>query len=82
MYTETLGMLDFAAGKIRVLISKPTICGFGMNFQVCHNVVFVGLSDSYEQFYLVCSDKCKMEKAKKYHLAYYEKLKTNPEYVI
>lgn len=44
-------MLDFAAGKIRVLVSKPTICGFGMNFQVCHNVVFVGLSDSYEQFY-------------------------------
>lgn len=44
-------MLDFAAGKIRVLVSKPSICGFGMNFQVCANEVFVGLSDSFEQVY-------------------------------
>ena len=44
-------MADFAAGKIRVLVSKPSICGFGLNFQSCHNVVFLGLSDSYEQFY-------------------------------
>ena len=44
-------MLDFAAGKIRVLISKPSICGFGMNFQTCANVAFVGLSDSWESYY-------------------------------
>ncbi len=44
-------MLDFADGKIKVLISKPSICGFGMNFQICHNVVFAGLSDSFEQYY-------------------------------
>lgn len=44
-------MLDFADGKVRVLISKPSICGFGMNFQNCARVAFVGLSDSYEQFY-------------------------------
>lgn len=44
-------MLDFAAGKIKVMVSKPKICGFGMNFQSCHNVFFVGLSDSYESFY-------------------------------
>lgn len=44
-------MADFATGKIRVLVSKPSICGFGLNFQSCHNVVFLGLSDSYEQFY-------------------------------
>lgn len=44
-------LLDFANGKIRVLISKPKIAGHGMNFQICHNVVFVGLSDSYEQYY-------------------------------
>ena len=42
---------DFSLGRIRVLITKPTIAGFGMNWQHCHNVVFVGLSDSYEQFY-------------------------------
>jgi superfamily II DNA or RNA helicase len=42
---------DFAAGKVRVLVSKVSIFGFGMNFQSCRNVVFVGLSDSWEQFY-------------------------------
>lgn len=42
---------DFVAGRCRVLVTKPTICGFGMNFQHCHNVAFVGLSDSWEQYY-------------------------------
>jgi superfamily II DNA or RNA helicase len=44
-------LLDFSAGKTRVMVSKPSIAGFGMNWQHCHNVAFVGLSDSYEQFY-------------------------------
>ena len=44
-------LLNFAQGHQRVLVSKPSICGFGMNFQVCHQVAFVGLSDSYEAFY-------------------------------
>jgi DNA modification methylase len=41
--------LDFVTGKIRVLISKPSIFGFGMNWQHCHNAAYVGLSDSFEQ---------------------------------
>lgn len=44
-------MTAFSSGEIRVLVTKPSICGFGMNWQHCKNVVFVGLSDSYEQFY-------------------------------
>jgi len=44
-------MLDFASGGIRVLVTKPSIAGFGMNWQHCPNVQFLGLSDSYEQFY-------------------------------
>ena len=44
-------MLGFANGTERVLVSKPSICGYGMNFQSCHNMIFVGLSDSYEQIY-------------------------------
>lgn len=44
-------MLDFQNGGVRVLVSKASICGFGMNFQNCHQVVFVGLSHSYESFY-------------------------------
>jgi len=41
----------FTAGKTRVLVSKPSICGFGMNWQHCRNVAFVGLSYSFEDFY-------------------------------
>lgn len=44
-------MLGFADGKYRVLVTKPSIAGFGMNWQHCHNVAFCGLSHSYEQFY-------------------------------
>jgi hypothetical protein len=43
-------VLAFLAG-VRVLISKPTIIGYGLNLQCCHNVAFVGLSDSWEQYY-------------------------------
>lgn len=44
-------LLDFAAGKIRVLVTKPSIAGFGMNWQHCADMAFVGLSDSFEQVY-------------------------------
>jgi superfamily II DNA or RNA helicase len=44
-------MIDFANGDIKYLVSKPSICGFGMNFQICNNIIFFGLSDSYERFY-------------------------------
>lgn len=44
-------MLGFSSGKYRVLVSKPSIAGHGMNWQHCHNVAFVGLSDSYENYY-------------------------------
>lgn len=43
--------IEFAEDNIKALISKPSIYGFGMNFQNCHEVIFCGLSDSYEQFY-------------------------------
>ena len=42
---------EFLDGTIRVLISKPGICGFGLNFQHCADTGFVGLSDSFEQYY-------------------------------
>lgn len=41
----------FSAGEFRVLITKPSIAGHGMNWQHCAHVAFVGLSDSYEQYY-------------------------------
>lgn len=42
---------DFSDGKIRVLITKPKIAGFGMNWQHCADTGFVGLNDSFEQVY-------------------------------
>jgi hypothetical protein len=45
------GMLGFSDGSVHILVSKPSICGFGMNWQNCHRIIFCGLSDSYEQFY-------------------------------
>jgi DNA modification methylase len=41
----------FVDGSIRVLISKSGIFGYGMNWQHCCNVAFVGLSYSFEDFY-------------------------------
>lgn len=38
-------------GEALIMISKPSIFGFGMNFQHCRNMAFVGLSYSYEDYY-------------------------------
>lgn len=43
--------LEFAEGKIKTLVTKSLIFGHGMNFQSCHNEAFLGLSDSWEQWY-------------------------------
>jgi superfamily II DNA or RNA helicase len=44
-------LADFASGGIRVLVTKTSIAGFGLNWQHCRNVAFVGLSDSWESYY-------------------------------
>lgn len=44
-------MLEFSDKDLKCLISKPKLAGFGMNWQNCHNIIFTGLSDSYEQYY-------------------------------
>ncbi len=55
--TKVAAIQAFIAGRIRVLVSKPKILGFGMNFQQCRNMMFVGLSDSYEAYYQ-CIRRC------------------------
>lgn len=47
----------FQDGQIRVLVTKPSIAGFGMNFQNCSQMTFVGLSDSWESYYQ-CIRRC------------------------
>lgn len=44
-------LIDFSEGRIRVLVTKPSIAGFGMNWQHCADTGFVGLTDSFEQIY-------------------------------
>jgi hypothetical protein len=44
-------ILSWIAGDRPILISKPKIAGYGMNFQHCRNVVFASISFSYEQHY-------------------------------
>jgi len=44
-------MLEFSDGFLRVLVTKPSISGHGMNWQHCSNMTFVGLSDSFEQYF-------------------------------
>lgn len=49
--SKAKNLMAFAHGEIRVLISKPKIAGFGMNWQHCARMAFVGLDDSFEKFY-------------------------------
>ncbi len=42
---------DFVEGRIRVLVTKPLVAGFGLNFQHCADTGFVGLNDSFEQVF-------------------------------
>lgn len=42
---------DFADGKIRVLVTKSKIAGWGLNWQHCARVAFVGVTDSWESYY-------------------------------
>jgi superfamily II DNA or RNA helicase len=44
-------LLGFADGRYRVLVTKPSIAGHGMNWQRCAREIFVGASHSYEQTY-------------------------------
>lgn len=51
--TETKEELmdGFTTGINRALVSKPSIAGFGVNWQHCNKMIFVGLSDSFESYY-------------------------------
>lgn len=45
------GEREWRSGHRRVLITKPSIFGWGMNWQHCHQMLFLGIGDSYEQYY-------------------------------
>jgi hypothetical protein len=44
-------LLGFADGKYLRIVTKPSLAAFGLNWQHCARMAFVGLSDSYEAYY-------------------------------
>jgi superfamily II DNA or RNA helicase len=48
---KAAALLAFADGDTRVLLTKPSIASLGLNWQHCARMAFVGLSDSYEQYF-------------------------------
>lgn len=44
-------IIKFQDGKVSVMVTKPEIAGMGLNLQNCHNMIFIGLSDSWEKYY-------------------------------
>lgn len=41
----------FAKKEVKHLVTKSKIAGYGLNWQNCHNMIFCGISDSFEMFY-------------------------------
>lgn len=50
-YKKEEALIAFTEQHHRAIVSKPRIAGFGLNWQHCANMAFLGLSHSYEQFY-------------------------------
>jgi len=42
---------DFRHGRARVIVTKPSIAGWGSNWQHCAHMAFVGVTDSWESYY-------------------------------
>jgi len=50
-YEKESKLVSFSTGKSQIIITKPSVAGFGLNWQHCNNVAFIGLSFSYEAYY-------------------------------
>jgi hypothetical protein len=51
-YEERMKIIaDFKAGRVRQIVTKPKILGFGQNLQIATRQVWSGLQDSYEEYY-------------------------------
>lgn len=44
-------LLAFSDGEYRVIVTKPKLAGFGVNWQHCAHAIFASISFSYEQHY-------------------------------
>jgi len=44
-------LIGFIDGTVKRLVTKPSIAGWGLNFQHCAHMAFVGVTDSWEAYY-------------------------------
>lgn len=49
--TKADALLHFAQGDIQYLVTHPKVAGFGLNFQSCARMAFVGIGDSWQTYY-------------------------------
>lgn len=49
--SKKMTLESFSNQELRVLVSKSSICGFGMNWQHCRNVIFASINFSFEKYY-------------------------------
>lgn len=66
--TKERRLHDFASGKIRVLVSKPSICGHGLNWQHASRMAFVGVTDSFEAYYQAVRREWRFGQTKPVHV--------------
>ena len=66
--TKERRLHDFANGKIRVLVSKPSICGFGLNWHHASRMAFVGVTDSFEAYYQAVRREWRFGQTKPVHV--------------
>ena len=61
------GLEAFTDGKARIIITKPDIAGFGLNWQHCRNQIFVGVTYSFEKFYQALRRSWRFGQTKEVH---------------
>lgn len=49
--SKEAALAGFASGEIQKLVTKPSICGAGLNWQHCSKMIFAGLTYSFEAYY-------------------------------
>lgn len=60
-------LASFSSGRTRVLVTKPSIAGWGMNWQHCAHVAFVGIGHSFEMWYQAIRRTWRFGQARQVH---------------
>jgi hypothetical protein len=61
-------LIAFSSGQSRIIITKPSIAGFGLNWQHAARQAFIGLSFSYESYYQAVRRSWRFGQARPVHI--------------